>query len=219
MSQLLTYLLDLFFPKKSLYHSNIHSYLSKELLAKAKLKARKVDFKTPHYLEKIFFCLEYWPEVQDLLQRAKFEGEFAIIYDLAKLVFEVLKKDKEVNFDCSLLTFVPPDPQRGLQRGYHLPKLLALDLAKKLKITCLDLTYKVFSTPSQSLLQRDLRLKNLVNVFKLKPVNLDLNNFEKIYILDDVLTTGTTLNEVAKTIKTNYTKIKIYGLTIASARK
>ena len=63
-------------------------------------------------------------------------------------------------------------------------------------------------TKSQASLNREWRLKNLKNAFCFKDANV-LENVQTIILVDDVTTTWSTLNEVAKFIKSKYPKISI----------
>lgn len=217
---LLESFVNLLIPKKSYYHGKIDTYLSEDLINQARLRYRKPDLQAPHYLEKVFFCLDYTPEVQNLLHRAKFEGEFAIIKDLTNLVYHVLSQNLQsqkpkVTFKDSILTFVPEDQQRKAMRGYHLPALFAAQLASQLQIPYQHLFLKTRSTLAQSLLSREARIANIQDAFELK--NHLPTNLQRVYILDDLVTTGSTLNQTAKALKNFYPQIAIYGLTIASA--
>jgi predicted amidophosphoribosyltransferase len=64
------------------------------------------------------------------------------------------------------------------------------------------------STKTQASLDRNNRLHNLKNAFSLTK-NLQLQGNETILIIDDITTTGSTINELAKLIKQYYPNIKI----------
>jgi predicted amidophosphoribosyltransferase len=63
-------------------------------------------------------------------------------------------------------------------------------------------------TKTQASLDRNNRLHNLKNVFSMTQ-NLQLQGNETILIVDDITTTGSTINELAKLIKHYYPNIKI----------
>jgi len=79
-----------------------------------------------------------------------------------------------------------------------------------------NLVEKTIDTPQQAGLAREARLKNQKNSFdfntKYSIQNLDGKN---ILIIDDVYSTGATMNECAKVIKRKYKNANIYGLSIA----
>ena len=66
-------------------------------------------------------------------------------------------------------------------------------------------------TSPQKRLDNKERRKNLHNAFA---VVKDLNSFKNILIVDDIYTTGSTINEVSKTITLNFTS-KVWFLTIS----
>ena len=68
-------------------------------------------------------------------------------------------------------------------------------------------------TKTQASLDREGRLKNLKNAFSLIP-DLQLKGNETILIVDDITTTGSTINEMAKLIKHHYPAIKVRGAVL-----
>lgn len=165
--------------------------------------------------DQILVSSHYW-QTQHLLERAKFGAEIAIIPDLAKIMTQALQKQiKQGLIDSpELLTFVPTDPKRWQERGYHLPQLLTKHLSHQLKIPYLDLFDKTNSTQAQTHLNREQRLVNLKDAFTLKAASL--TNLTRICLIDDVTTTGSTLNQCAQTLLQNHGFLKIFGLVLAS---
>jgi len=112
------------------------------------------------------------------------------------------------SFDC--FTFVPLHPSRFKKRGYNQAELLATALAERTTTPCIPLLEKTVKTINQARLEREERIKNVVGSFSsyTKPP-------ESVVIIDDVMTTGATLDECAKVLKKNGA-VKVYGLTFAS---
>jgi competence protein ComFC len=65
------------------------------------------------------------------------------------------------------------------------------------------------STKTQASLDKNGRIHNLKNAFSLTK-NLQLQGNETLLIIDDITTTGSTINELAKLIKSQYPNIKIW---------
>lgn len=88
-------------------------------------------------------------------------------------------------------------PQRIKQRGYNQAAILAKALAKKLKLPC-DLLHcqKIINTPPQASLDREQRHKNLHQAFRVRTLP-----YQHVALIDDLLTTGSTANELALTLK------------------
>ena len=100
--------------------------------------------------------------------------------------------------NIDLVIPMPMHPQRLKQRGFN----QALEIAKVLTKNCKEkLDYKSVQrqtlTPPQASLPLKARVKNIKGAFK---VNTNFTG-KRIAIIDDVMTTGASLNELAKTLK------------------
>src|SRR5699024_2654283 len=89
---------------------------------------------------------------------------------------------------------------RMKERGYNQSFLIAKALGNKLNIhietNCLIKTKNVIE---QSKLNREERKQNIQNVYELK--NKQILNNRKILLIDDIYTTGNTINECSKILK------------------
>ena len=112
---------------------------------------------------------------------------------------------------------VPISKKRMKQRGYNQSKLIANELSKKLRID-LDLNslLKVKDIIEQSKLDSRRREENIKNAYSLSTNTTSKKTLEnkKIILIDDVFTTGSTVEECAKTLKKVNPK-KVDVLTIA----
>ena len=92
---------------------------------------------------------------------------------------------------------VPMHPQRIKLRGFNHAAILARSLAKKLQLPC-DVTscQKIINTAAQASLDGEQRQKNLRHAFRTKKLP-----FQHVALIDDFLTTGSTANELALTLK------------------
>ena len=201
------------FPKHNLNYSAINTYLSEaEITEFFNFKIKEVQ-DSSLVLKNIFYCCSFQnPVISDLLHRAKFGGQLAICNDLVKIL--KLAYSKGFIDKPDFLTFVPADPKRFKQRHYHIPQILALKLANILEIEVVDLFKKTISTKAQSELSKSDRLINLEGVFKINSAKL-LPNWANVCIVDDVTTTGTTLNKVATTLHDFKPNLKISAIALA----
>jgi ComF family protein len=103
--------------------------------------------------------------------------------------------------------------RRYFVKWYNQSFLLAQDLAKKLNLQYWEFLKKTKKTKSQASLDRQWRLKNLKNAFDFKNEKL-LENIQTIILVDDVTTTWSTMNEVAKFIKSKYPKITVRWIVL-----
>lgn len=108
------------------------------------------------------------------------------------------------------ISFIPSHRYRHyFIKGYNQSELLAKELSEKLHIPMITVAKKKKSTRTQASLDRNDRLHNLKNVFTLAK-NTNFTGNETLLIVDDITTTGSTINEVAKVIKQHYPKTKIW---------
>ena len=101
-------------------------------------------------------------------------------------------------------------PKRLRERGYNHSQLIAKHLSKELGIPLLDnsliKTKHTSTQASQSLKQRQ---KNLLGSFKVKKKLM----LEHLAVVDDVVTTGATAEEIAKILKKNGVDyIQVWGI-------
>lgn len=100
--------------------------------------------------------------------------------------------------DTYLLTYVPTASSRQRTRGYDHAKLIALHLARMRDVTCHTLLARQGQS-HQVGAKRSQRLKQLHNNYWVtKPAQV---KNKRVLVVDDVLTTGATLEEVARVLK------------------
>ena len=136
---------------------------------------------------------------RELVHFFKYEGaryllrDFSILFQLCPGLNEYLK-------DARLVP-VPLHPRKMRERGFNQSRALCELLLKQESSTELqDILVKTVDTPSQTLFTRKERVKNLRNVFRVRP-NAHLQPDFRYVIVDDVFTTGSTLNSCAQTLK------------------
>jgi ComF family protein len=112
-----------------------------------------------------------------------------------------------------ILIPVPLHPQRLREREYNQSLLLAHGLSQHLQIPLLlSCLLRVRPTVPQTSLSKKERLTNLHRAFSVDDVSRIQN--QRILLIDDVFTTGTTLHECAKTLRKAGAGT-VYGLTLA----
>jgi len=117
--------------------------------------------------------------------------------------------------DADYIVFVPMHKWKRIMRMYNHAHLLSLYLSKISKRPMIkDLLIKVKLTKSQTGLSKKDREKNLKNSIVMNGKNKKLIKGKKLLLVDDVLTTGSTINLCSKLLKKAGAE-KIYVLTIA----
>lgn len=113
--------------------------------------------------------------------------------------------------DIDLITWVPLYHKRQAQRGYNQAEILAREIAQRLDLKTGSLLKKIKKTKIQVKLKGPERRKNLIGAFKVNNISL---KSKRIILVDDITTTGTTLNECAKVLKKAGAK-EVWGLVLA----
>ncbi|HPH60866.1 MAG: ComF family protein [Candidatus Cloacimonetes bacterium] len=136
--------------------------------------------------------------VQELVHHLKYDAlrSPAVFFSQALLSMPASKRFRG-NFD--LVTAVPLHRVRERERGYNQSELLGRALAFELGIPFAQPVLRHQNTRSQTNLSRQARLDNLSGAFALRR-NADVAG-KRIIVVDDVFTTGTTVNEVSHVLK------------------
>lgn len=132
---------------------------------------------------------------------------------LAKIFAKILIK-KTQNFidDCDIICAIPLHKNKLKIRKFNQSILIAKHINSQK--TVFDLIIRVKEQQSQVKLSQKKRIKNLKRAFIVNPKYKNKINGKTILLIDDVITTSTTINSVSRVLKKNGVK-KIKVLTIA----
>src|SRR6266513_2182473 len=109
---------------------------------------------------------------------------------------------------------VPLHPARKRERGFNQASLLAELLSAQISIQSKPLLERIRYTTTQTALDRSERMENLHNAFRLRK-NANVRGL-RVLLIDDVLTTGSTLSECARVLK-DAGVISVHAATAARA--
>ena len=157
-------------------------------------------------------CYGYYKgALKELIHLFKFKKDF-----LAGEILANMLEEKLVNIDKEyILTYIPISKKSKKIRGFNQCEYIAKILSKNLGLRYMETLIKAKETKIQKELSRSERLENVKGSFCIKN-NCDING-KKFILIDDVMTSGATINEGIKTLKENgANEIKI--LTIAKSR-
>ena len=151
-----------------------------------------------------------------LIKKLKYHGDNSCLDALLKLSkprLTRLLEDMPLGYKGLLhktcIIPVPLHTKRLKRRLFNQSYLIARGLFKSSPI-CLDLVKRNIDNPPQTSLNLSERKKNVKGVFKVKK----LSDYRNFLLIDDVMTSGSTLNELAKTLK-NHGANSVVALTIA----
>ncbi|MFH1076516.1 MAG: ComF family protein [Pseudomonadota bacterium] len=129
----------------------------------------------------------------------KYGGHARWARPLNRLLFQTFESNW-ANNDIDLISPVPLHIKRLKKRGFNQAALLFLPWAKKIKIQYdLQLLSRRSNTLPQTGLSKKERMKNIHGVFQIRPNALIEG--KNILLVDDVYTTGATVNECARVLK------------------
>ncbi|OGE76190.1 MAG: hypothetical protein A3C85_02120 [Candidatus Doudnabacteria bacterium RIFCSPHIGHO2_02_FULL_48_21] len=156
------------------------------------------------------------PAVRNLIWHLKYNSVKDISKTLALLMADFLANNDLVDyFAQSIVVAVPIHASRFRFRGFNQSMEIASQLAKNLGMEMTALLSKTKNTTRQVELTRDARLENIKNTFAVDPrFDGEKLRGRKILLIDDVATTGATLNECALTLK-QFAPAEIWGLVVA----
>lgn len=156
-------------------------------------------------------CL-YDGVLKELIHSFKFDGNIRLAKGLSVILTAFIKLNPDITKDIDIVTFVPLNRNRLREREFNQSAVLASHTFKAIGMAIVDALDKIRPTKQQNELSRDERLVNLSGAFKVKRrVTIDA---KRILLIDDVMTTGATLDECAGALK-NGGAIEVRCLTLA----
>jgi competence protein ComFC len=142
------------------------------------------------------------PKVQEIIRAFKYNFVSSLSAPLAELIVQTINQQGLQNyFQNFIIVPVPLHNRRFNWRGFNQAALLSKSLSDNLGIIMdNNLIKRIKFTQPQVRLNAQDRKKNLENAFELSgdPVS------KKILLVDDVVTSGSTANELAKLLKKAY---------------
>lgn len=162
------------------------------------------------YFDQVQGVALYEGPIKDWIYRVKYYSERQWVYPLVELMIR-----QGVAGRWHGIIPVPLHEERRRERGYNQALLIAQGLAFYLRVPCCDWIERMKETAPQNQLKPGERAENVRNAFAVKKgVRMEGKNW---LIVDDIFTTGTTVNELARVIKeAGACKVGVY--VIASGR-
>lgn len=154
--------------------------------------------------------------IAEMLKALKYRSATWLVHDMAQmlssLVFQHMDAD---NIDA--VTFVPLHHTRRRDREYNQSALLARALAHMIGVPCMNrIIRRHKKTTSQTNLTAKDRIVNVRGCFKYR--NGSWLDGKRILLVDDVMTTGATVNECAKTLKKGGAS-EVFAVAVARGMK
>ena len=155
----------------------------------------------------------YKDMVRGSIHRFKFSNarRYAIPY-AQRLALRLQQEDMD---DFDILSWIPVSAARKQERGYNQCQLLAKALGKELHVSCKPVLCKTRNTPPQSgFSDAAKRRANVQGAYRIRDQKMIRG--KRILLVDDVLTTGATSSECAKTLMIGGAKeVKLATVAVA----
>lgn len=167
---------------------------------------------TPTPLTRVRSCFLYEGLVRDMIREAKYRRSARFLRYFAGEMYVLARA--EYPSKISAVIPVPLHRARQWDRTYNQAELMARDISRWWGIPLWKGLRRVRRTPPQSGLSGRARRRNLQNAFAVIEGSVPKN----VLLLDDVVTTGATLETCARTLRRKGVR-RVYAITIARAVK
>lgn len=223
-------MLNILFPPRCSYCKKEGDFLCSSCVTKLKITKLK-NYRNFHnsekefkYLDGVIYGVDYAknPQMQVAVQQFKYKFTQELKEIFGDVLSDKLKQLSMVKGGHIILVPVPLHKKRYYSRGFNQAYLIAKAVKERMGIQAdvQSILKRDINTSQQAKLNKKERHKNLQDAFSLEPgFQLESGFQKKVYfIVDDVCTTGTTLENCAKILKRAGIR-KVYGLTVARAMK
>ena len=212
--ELLNSIINLIYPPVCAFCGKINKNLLCENCKKdiEKIEKFHLDKYDSKYYEEHAYMFKY-KAIRDKILAYKFDDK-AYYYKTIVNILLNNKKMCEILKSYDIIIPVPIHNKRRKERGYNQTELIAREIAKKAELEYINILEKCKNTIPQSTLSKEERIENSKDIYRTKEPSKQKIKDKKVLIFDDIYTTGSTVNECAKVIKT-LQPYKIGILTIA----
>ncbi len=163
----------------------------------------------PPYFDQILAPYRYDTPISDLILRYKYQKRPELAAALSQSIIQFVAQQ---NSQPDLLIPVPLHPRRLRERGFNQSYELARHIGKALSIPVhKHAVERVIDTPPQAGLSKKERRRNIRHAFE---VSAPLTEYSHIALVDDVVTTGSTVNALARLLKqkSSATQVSVYAI-------
>ena len=137
--------------------------------------------------------------VREIIHEFKYGRQIHLRHLVARWLQAALDDERIRGSRFDIVAPVPLHATRLRERGFNQASLLAASLSAKTSIASKRVLQRIRYTTTQTALDRSERMENLHNAFRLRK-NANVRGL-RVLLIDDVLTTGSTLSECARILK------------------
>jgi ComF family protein len=162
-------------------------------------------------------CFGFNGPMREAVHRYKYQNQRSLAHLLGQELANFWISDCNGTLQtphCDLITPVPLHWWRAYRRGYNQSGLIANHLSENIGVPAKVLLRRVKPTRPQVELDRDQRAENVKNAFQVDETAAPSIRGKTVLLVDDVCTTGATLRECAKALKSGGAAA-VYAVTLA----
>ncbi len=152
--------------------------------------------------------------VREVIHKFKYGREIHLRFPAADWLMETLEDPRLAGRRIDVLIPVPLHAARKRERGFNQAELLAEILSRRAGLPMKTMLERIRYTTTQTAFDRAERIENLRDAFRLRK-KADVRGL-RVLLIDDVLTTGSTLSECARVLKAGGA-ISVHAATAARA--
>ena len=213
-----TWLLDLLFPPRCVFCQTLLKQGETGFCSRCQTELPWITGQAaeqkPEFISLCASPLWFQGEVRESIHRYKFSDRSCYAATYARLMAQCVSDHLADRFD--LISWVPLSAKSLKKRGYDQAELLAKGIAQELGEGALCTLRKVRNTRVQSGLTEDAeRRANVLGAYEI--TEIAQIEGKRILLVDDVITTGSTLSECARMLRT-YGAADVVCVTLARAR-
>ena len=153
------------------------------------------------YFDRAISCIEYCDKSKVLVLSLKYYGNTYMSRYIAQVMRDKLEFEQ---LSADYIIPVPLHKKRMRIRGFNQAEKIASYISEYTNIPIIDCVKRNRNTKRLYALNKFQREKELKNAFEVKEDSEEIIG-KRIILVDDIFTTGTTVNEISK-------KLKIYGV-------
>ena len=153
----------------------------------------------------------YTGNVRKSIIRFKFYGEKRNAVFYAKELSKQIDKCYGENY-FDIVTCVPVSSERLKSRGYNQSELIARGISASLGMKYADCLIKLKDNAQQHFLGKEERRRNVKGVYGLSCFDV---SSKKVLLIDDIVTTGSTMSECAKVLLTGGAQVCCAAISLA----
>lgn len=170
-------------------------------------------YEIEHLFEKGFTCAEYGMYEKLIIRDYKYHGKPYFGDKLAEIMFDRLALE-DLSFD--LILPIPMHKSKERKRGYNQAALLAKGIGRRMEVPFdKNLMLRTKRTKPMNKMSPQERRDNVKDAFTLSREKVKIVKDKTILLVDDIFTTGSTLDECSRLLLNNGAR-KIYMICFAA---